>query len=36
MPAFGQAQDEVAAAVAGDAGRDVDEVAADSGAAALA
>ena len=33
VPAFGQVQGEVAAAVAGGAGRDVDEVAADGGAA---
>ena len=33
MPFFGQVQGEVAAAVAGDAGSDVDEVAAQRGAA---
>jgi hypothetical protein len=33
MPAFGQVQGEVAAAVAGGAGGDVDQVAADGGAA---
>jgi hypothetical protein len=36
VPAFGQVQDEVAGAGASGAGRDVDEVAADSGAAGLA
>ena len=35
VPAFGQVQGEVAAAVAGGAGGDVDQVAADGGAAGL-